>query len=472
VFFKALSTSSWLSISPQEATTPYYPLQVSTCATGLSPNVYNQEVAIQDRVNSPNSDADAIKVTLTVGPSPELILDRDLLQVCYVRNSTPPGPFSIEVQSTGSSVGKELSYTRSVTAGSKWLSATNGTTPSPSLIAIDTTYLDSRVDYEDSIQFTANGAGNSAYLSVHLTIAEPNVGCPTQSFISSIPHIAAGGGFVTDLYVVNLGDSPANFSISFYTDTGDPMSLPVSTLGLVNNVSGMVTGHGPTVYELGTVTSPLLAGSARITADAGITVQTLFRRLGSDNSYYEAAVPMSAGATDFWLPFDTTTFAGNGNPIFTGLAIANLDSVNSATVTCTVQDAAGKQYPNVVIPISRRGHWSHYSGDSKSFPLPSPQVGTLDCTSNTVVGSVGLRFLGYNALSSLPIITSGGSSGGTSVLPQIAAGGGFITDLYVVNSGDSPANFSISFYTDTGDPMSLPVSTLGLVNNVMKRPSQ
>jgi hypothetical protein len=116
---------------------------------------------------------------------------------------------------------------------------------------------------------------------------------------------------------------------------------------------------------------------------------------------------MSAGATDFSIPFDTTTFAGNGNPIFTGLAIANLDPFNSAKVTCTVQDATGRQSSNVLIPLNPLGHWSHYSGDSKSFPLPSPQVGTLDCTSNTVVGSVGLRFLGYNALSSLPVIGTG-----------------------------------------------------------------
>jgi hypothetical protein len=216
---------------------------------------------------------------------------------------------------------------------------------------------------------------------------------------------------VTDLYVVNSGSAPANYSISFHDDVGQPLSIPVSGVGSsVNTISGTVTGHGPMVYELGTLQEMLKSGSARITADTGITVQTLFRRLGSDNSYYEAAVPMTTGGNEFWIPFDGTKFSGNGAPIFSGMAIANLDPSKSANVTCAVLDAAGNPYSNAITipPLSPLGHWLNYSGGTDgNFRLPAA-VGTLHCVSDMTIGAMGLRFLGYSALSSLPIIGSNG----------------------------------------------------------------
>jgi hypothetical protein len=379
-----------------------------------------------------------------------------------------PGPYSIGVSSTGSSMGKELMYSTSVSSGSGWLSANSGTTPTPSLVTIDPSGFDANTDFDGSIQFTSAQAPNQQSLSVHVSIVDPSVGCSNGSVISSLPQIAVGGGFVTDLYVVNSGGSPANFSISFYNDAGQPLSIPVSGMGALSTFSSTVTGHGPTVYELQTSQATPTVGSARITADPGITVQTLFRRLGSDNSYYEAAVPMTRGGNEFWVPFDATTFTGNGAQIYTGLAIANLDAGKPANVTCTVLDAAGKQYPNAItIPqLNPLGHWADYNAQGdKNFQLPGGGVGTLHCISNTTIGAMGLRFLGVNAVSSLPIITPSGSPSGPSVVPQIAEGGGFVTDLYVVNASGSPANYSISFYDNGGQPLTLPVSGMGALSS-------
>ena len=395
----------WLNVVPPlgiTGTTP--PLDASVTTTGLGPKPnYQGQIAIQDFAGSPNGGV--VNVALAVnGSSPQLLVDPDFLPVCYVRGSTAQGPFSVAVKSTGSSAGRELNYAWNVTSGSRWLTATNGTTPNPSSIMIDPTGLDVG-DYDDSIRFSSVDASNPAFLSVHLTVSASDAACSKGRFISSLPHIAAGGDFVTELYIANSGNSPASYSINFYDDTGQPLSLPVSTLGTVNNLSGTITGHGPKVYELGILHSSLLSGSARVTADAGITVQTLFRRLGMDNSYYEVAVPMSTGSSEFWIPFDATTFAGNGSQIYTGIAVANLDPVNVANVTCAAVDAAGKQYPNaVVIPsLNPLGHWAYYL-----FPALSGQVGTLHCTSTTTIGSVGIRALGNSSISSLPIIAIGG----------------------------------------------------------------
>jgi hypothetical protein len=216
-----------------------------------------------------------------------------------------------------------------------------------------------------------------------------------------LPHIAVGGSFVTDFYVVNSGDQPANFSIGFYDDSGHPVSLPIIGLRTLPVLSATVPAHGTTFYEAGIPQIALIAGSGVITADASITIQALFRRLGSDGSYYEASVPSSRGFNEFTIPFDATTFATNGFQIYTGIAIANLDATTTANVECTARDPQGNVITNaVVVPaLNPLGHWANYL-----FPALTSLRGTLDCTSNTKIGAIGIRALGGNAISSLPVI--------------------------------------------------------------------
>jgi hypothetical protein len=116
--------------------------------------------------------------------------------------------------------------------------------------------------------------------------------------------------------------------------------------------------------------------------------------------FYEAAVPTTPGSTEFLIPFDSTTFAGTGQPLVTGVAIANLGSA-TATVNCTAYDPNGVVIPNAVtVPaLAPLGHWSSYQ-----FPALTGESGTIDCVSNTSVSAVALRFLG-SALSSLPVVT-------------------------------------------------------------------
>jgi hypothetical protein len=216
-----------------------------------------------------------------------------------------------------------------------------------------------------------------------------------------LPHFAVGGGFVTGFSVVNTGQSSASFSLSFRDDNGAAVSIPVTGMGSVSSISDAIVANGAKYYEAGTPQGALIAGSVIITADPSITVQALFRRLGSDNSYYEVAVPSSSGVNEFEIPFDATTFAGNGAQIYTGIAIANLDPASVANVVCTARDALGNIIPNAVTPpaLNPLGHWANYL-----FPALTGQRGTLDCSSNTRIGAIGLRALGVNALSSLPVI--------------------------------------------------------------------
>jgi hypothetical protein len=270
-----------------------------------------------------------------------------------------------------------------------------------------------------------------------------------------------GDGFVTDFYVVNTGSSAANFSIAFYNSAGNPVMLPFANgLGNQSTISGSLPAGGAAFYEAGTPQGASLSGSAVIASGPGITIQALFRR-EVGGIYYEAAVPSSSGSNQIAVPFDNTTFSGNGDQIYTGLAIANLSASAAATVSCTATNSAGTVIQGAIPAQSLNplGQWSAFQ-----FPALLGLRGTINCTSNTQIGAIGIRGLGTNAISSLPVIPLPvTSSGGASVLPDFAVGDGFVTDFYVVNTGSSAANFSITFYNGSGNQVALPF-TDGLGN--------
>ena len=195
------------------------------------------------------------------------------------------------------------------------------------------------------------------------------------------------GPYVTGFYVVNSGAAAAQFKISFLGDGGTALSAPVTGLGTVSVISGVLPALGSAYYEAGSATLPLVGGSAQVSADASISVQALFRldvagTNGAPDSYYEAAVNSSAG-------------------IYTGIAIASLDPAQSATVTCAARDTTGKTIPNaVVVPVlPPLGHWAGFN-----FPALVGLRGELECTANTAIGALAIHALPSGGISSLPVI--------------------------------------------------------------------
>jgi hypothetical protein len=213
-----------------------------------------------------------------------------------------------------------------------------------------------------------------------------------------LAHFAVGQNWTTGIFIVNTGNSTANYGISFYDDNGNPVSLPFST-GAASRLTGSLAPFASTYIEAANANAALVSGWGQISADATIAIQSLFRST-LNNVRYEAAVNSSAGTRAFLMPFDATNFAP-GVPLYTGLAIANLDASNPATITCTPRVSGGTVIPGgVAIPTIRPlGHWAGFQ-----FPSLSGQRGTLDCTSSTNVSVVALRFIGTDTFSSLPVI--------------------------------------------------------------------
>jgi hypothetical protein len=238
--------------------------------------------------------------------------------------------------------------------------------------------------------------GSDALSSLPVISNPANSGTGTRT--GALAHFAAGGTWTTGFFVINAANRPAQFSVSFYDDNGNSIALPFGN-GSSNNIGGTLAANGSAYFEAGDFQASTSTGWGRITADSSVVVQALFRN-NAKGTYYEAAVPSGSGSKEFLFPFDATTFAGNGAPFYTGFAIANMDQA-TANVTCTARDSLGNLVPNAVpVPqLKAFGHWANYL-----FPMLTGKRGTIDCVSNTNVAATALRFIGNDALSSLPVI--------------------------------------------------------------------
>ena len=219
--------------------------------------------------------------------------------------------------------------------------------------------------------------------AVPFTVAAPTI--PT-TMTQALPHLAVGSSWTTDVFVINTGAQPANFSIAFYDNNGNPMVLPFSG-SPTSTLAGTVQGQGLGYFEASSPSGQLIEGWGQVTADPSIVVQALFRQ-DDNGAYYEAAVPSDSGSNEFLIPFDATTFAAAGVPFYTGFAIANMDQT-PATITCTARSSNGSVISNgvQVPPLSPLGHWSNYL-----FPALAGQRGTIDCNSSTNIALPALRF--------------------------------------------------------------------------------
>ena len=228
--------------------------------------------------------------------------------------------------------------------------------------------------------------------------------CPEgrTCLIRPVPHVAFGGVWTTDIFAVSWAKHEGDFSITFYDDNGLPVAVPFTGgLGKLNTLTDSVPALGRVDYEVSDASAPIQSGWAEVTADSAIETQAIFRNAVPSGTYYEAAVRTGEAYSHFLVPFDTTTLASTGRPLYTAFAMVNLNPLGPANVVCSARDASGTVVPNAItIPaLKPMGHYAAYV----SGPLTGKR-GTLECNSDTLVSAIALRLIGEEAISTLPVI--------------------------------------------------------------------
>lgn len=273
----------------------------------------------------------------------------------------------------------------------------------------------------------------------------PNYGSGTSGFAQQhfVPHIVAGGGFITIITITNLANTANSGQLLYWGQDGSTLSRTAFTLpaGATMRLQTPESARfGPSTVQWLTVSSSL---------DMGI------------NSFFElrdssGKVINTIGfndpkeGTSFSVPVEFAPGTGGAIGHTVGLAVAD-DTSDPATLTLSLFDSTGKLLASANRSLTT---FAQIAVDLSTVPefqtvLPASDfVGTLTIASDHVVSSIALEDdLGpFYSTPGLPA-----PSFGQLVVPHIITGGGFVTRLTLMNLDIVSNSFDVKFYDPSGN---------------------
>ena len=97
------------------------------------------------------------------------------------------------------------------------------------------------------------------------------------------------------------------------------------------------------------------------------------------------------------------------------------------------------------------------------FAVPGDVTGTVTIVSSVPVGIIGLRFRGTNfstlpvtdlsTPTAVPVISTGVGGPGSVLLPQFAAGGGWASEIDIINTGTFSLTVRVDLFNQDGSPL-------------------
>jgi hypothetical protein len=283
---------------------------------------------------------------------------------------------------------------------------------------------------------------------------------PLAAGVSSptvVPHYAAGGGWTTEIILVNPTDTAISGTLDF--QNGVTYTIPPRT-------SRMLTSADGSSVTTGAVTVTPAIGPA-----PGTVAIFTFRKGGV--TLTSAAVPEVKASKAFEVFDENGGNFGLAQAVSkgTGIAIAN---PGASAITIHVEQHTLDGLPNGrsgILTIPARGHLAVFTHE---IPHESVNPATwiaggvqgrirLWTDSATGFAAVGLRAR-YNErgdflITSTPAIPDGAPvNSGPAIFPHFVQGGGYTTEFVLMNRTiGTVANGSVQFFSQSGQPASLPL---------------
>jgi hypothetical protein len=283
------------------------------------------------------------------------------------------------------------------------------------------------------------------------TLAVTDLGAPAASSTIFVPDYADGGGWKTQIILVNPGDLSLTGSIQFRDPPGNATgstflySIPArSSQKLLTAGTAASTASGSmSVVPSGNTTSP-----------SGMAILS-FRRDGK--TVAEAGLPFQPAGNAFRIYAEASSVFGQTGSIQTGLAVVN-NSTSAATVTLDLTRLDGSSTGLTgTLSVPASGQVSAFLNQIPGFAsLTVPFQGVLRVLSAASISVTGLRAR-YNErndflFTSTPGINEAAASTGSPVyFPHIVDSGGYSTQfiLFSGHPGQS-ASGNIQLYSSVG----------------------
>ena len=290
----------------------------------------------------------------------------------------------------------------------------------------------------------------------------------TQGGTFYISHFADGGGWKTQVILVNPTDSSSSGAIRFF-DKGSESAAA----SLVSETTYTVAPRSSFRLITDGASSETKTGSVRVVPGTGQISPTAiavfsYARNGITVSEAGIAGTLPAAAVRIYAESTGDFEHGEVGSIQTGFAITNGNTTTNAVVALELMTLGGTVLQTTNVTVPARGQLSKFLTEISEFKtVPLPFYGVLRIRS-TIAGGIAVTGLRgrYNERSdflfaSTPPVTEGTASNAEVVFPYFADGGGYTTQFILLSNVNSQSSSgSLTFYNASGVQVATPLRSV------------
>ncbi len=293
----------------------------------------------------------------------------------------------------------------------------------------------------------------------------------TSTATGFFPHFADGGGWTTEVILVNPTDGTLTGNVLFFTQGSDTASGAAATVTVdgvaASSFAYSIPGRSSRRFLTSGSPTGTTSGSARIVPDGGSTTPSglgVFSFKPGQFTVAEAGVPLLAPATAVRM------YAESAPPIQTGVAVANPSST-PVTVNFELTTLAGVSTGLTgTATIPGDGQIAKFLDQISGFEaLTTPFQGVLRITTTSTAGVsiVGLRSRtnsrgDFLITTTSPVDENAGASTAEQLFPHFADGGGWSTQFILCGGSSASTSGDLGFFSQSGDAIDVISVTLTL----------
>jgi hypothetical protein len=281
------------------------------------------------------------------------------------------------------------------------------------------------------------------------TLPVLDLGPPPGKGNAFVPDLADGGGWTTQIMLVNPTDAAISGSVQFLSPSGQSVSSASYSIPGRSGQKILTPGSGDAVR-----TESLMIVPAANSATPGGSL--IFSYRTGNVRVTEGGVAVSPPGNAFRV------YAEASDSTNSGIAIVN-PTANPAPVRIELIDLGGASLGGTTITLGPNAQFAGFLTDIPGMQaLSLPVQGLLRITSATPVAVIGLRSRtnerGDFLITTTPPVPETASSSPELFFPHFADAGGYTTQFVLFSNGGSGSLAgTIRFFSQSGDPLSLPV---------------